>query len=133
MRAVSEAVNEGQSQAGASEGAEDQGAEGGAAAATEPPLPLGVKKQRKSLGSFFKKQSQDEDDLPLTEEQKVESELERANFQHLLDSTTYLPDYGIITAYRRNKNIRDLLVRAKLRPLSEPRVNTLYPVGRKPE
>ena len=77
MRAVSEGVNEGQSQAGASEGAADQGAEGGAAAATEPPLPLGVKKQRKSLGSFFKKQSQEEDDLPLTEEQKVESELEK--------------------------------------------------------
>ena len=70
MRAVSEGVNEGQSQAGASEGAADQCAEGGAAAAPEPPLPLGVKKQRKSLGSFFKKQNQDEDDLPLTKNKK---------------------------------------------------------------
>ncbi|XP_071344173.1 E3 SUMO-protein ligase ZBED1-like [Trachinotus anak] len=81
MRAVSEVVNEGQgqSQAGPSEGAADQGAEGGAAAAAAatPPLPLGVKKQRKSLGSFFKKQSQEEVDLPLTDEKKVESELER--------------------------------------------------------
>ena len=61
MRAVSEVVNEdqGQSQAGASEGAADQGAEGGAAAAaaTGPPLPLGLKKKSKSLGSSFKKQS----------------------------------------------------------------------------
>ena len=51
--------------------------------------------------------------------------LVRSNFQHLLDTTTYLPGYGIIAAYRRNKNIRDLLVRAKLRPLSEPRVTRL--------
>lgn len=72
IRAVSEVVNEGldQSQAGPSEEAADQDAEGGAAAAPSQ------KKQRKSLGSFFKKQSQEED-VPLTDEQKVESELER--------------------------------------------------------
>lgn len=37
-----------------------------------------MKKQRKSLGSFFKKLSQEdeEDSSPLTERQKVESELE---------------------------------------------------------
>ncbi|XP_053188639.1 E3 SUMO-protein ligase ZBED1-like [Scomber japonicus] len=77
MRAVSEVMKEGQGQslAGPSEGAADQGAEGGAAAAAAPPLPLGVKKQRKSLGSFFKKQSQEEVDL--SDEQQVESELER--------------------------------------------------------
>ena len=79
MRAVSEVMKEGQGQslAGPSEGAADQGAEGGAAAAAAAaqPLPLGVKKQRKSLGSFFKKQSQEEVDL--SDEQQVESELER--------------------------------------------------------
>lgn len=77
MRAVSEIMDEdqGQSQAGPSEGAADQGAEGGAVSG--PPMPLGVKKQRKSLGSFFKKQCQEDDALPLTEKQKVESELER--------------------------------------------------------
>ncbi|XP_053179067.1 E3 SUMO-protein ligase ZBED1-like [Scomber japonicus] len=78
MRAVSEVMKEGQGQslAGPSEGAANQGAEGGAAAAAAatPPLPLGVKKQRKSLGSFFKKQSQEEVDL--SDEQQVESELE---------------------------------------------------------
>ena len=47
----------------------------------------------------------------------------RNNFQCLLDSTTYLPGYNIIAAYRRNKNIRDLLIRAKLRPLVEPKVD----------
>ncbi|KAF0031713.1 hypothetical protein F2P81_016268 [Scophthalmus maximus] len=79
MRAAHEVVNEdqGQSQAGDSEGAADQGAEGGVAPATGPPLPLGVKKQRKSLESFFKKWSQEEDALPLTDEQKVQNELER--------------------------------------------------------
>lgn len=77
MRAVSEIMDEdqGQSQAGPSEGAADQGAEGGAVSG--PPMPLGVKKQRKSLGRFFKKQCQEDDALPLTEKQKVESELER--------------------------------------------------------
>ncbi|CAM4570656.1 unnamed protein product [Leuciscus chuanchicus] len=77
MRAVSEIMDEdqGKLQAGPSEEAADQGAEGGSASG--PTLPLGVKKQRKSLGSFFKKQYQEEDALPLTEKQKVESELER--------------------------------------------------------
>ncbi|XP_061780376.1 E3 SUMO-protein ligase ZBED1 [Nerophis lumbriciformis] len=73
-RAVSEMLDEntGQSEAEVSEGTAGQGAEGEAAT----PLPLGVKKQP-SLGSFFKKQSQDdeEDASPLTERQKVENEL----------------------------------------------------------
>ncbi|KAI7805748.1 putative zinc finger BED domain-containing protein 1-like [Triplophysa rosa] len=36
-----------------------------------------MKKQRKSLGSFFKNQIPSADALPLTERQKVQSELER--------------------------------------------------------
>lgn len=48
-------------------------AEGGVAA--EPPPPLGMKKQRKSLGSFFKNQIPSADALPPTERQKVQSEM----------------------------------------------------------
>lgn len=55
---------------------EAAGAEGGVAAEPQPPPPLCMKKQRKSLGSFFKKQSPSADALPLTERQKVQSELE---------------------------------------------------------
>ena len=42
--------DQGQSQATASEGAVDQGAGGGAVAATGPPLPLVVKKQHSHWG-----------------------------------------------------------------------------------
>lgn len=38
--------------------------------------PLSRKKQRKSLGSFFKSQNLSADALPLTEKQRVQSELE---------------------------------------------------------
>ncbi|XP_048017203.1 uncharacterized protein LOC125249055 isoform X2 [Megalobrama amblycephala] len=55
---------------------EAAGAEGGGAAEPQPPPPLAMKKQRKSLGSFFKKQSPSADALSLTERQKVQSELE---------------------------------------------------------
>lgn len=75
-RVVSEILEDpDQSQADIPEGTADQDAELGAT--SQPLLPLGVKKQRKSLGSFFKKQSQgDEEALSLTEKQKVELELE---------------------------------------------------------
>lgn len=75
-RALAEMMHDyrGQPQAETLDETEATGAEGGIAA--EPPTPLGMKKQRKSLGSFFKKQSPSADALPLTERQKVQSELE---------------------------------------------------------
>ncbi|CAL9707781.1 unnamed protein product [Knipowitschia caucasica] len=62
-----------QSEAEIPEGTGGQGAEEEGATS----LPLGVKKQRKSLGSFFKIPSQDDeqDAVPLTERQKVEMEM----------------------------------------------------------
>ncbi|CAM4623496.1 unnamed protein product [Leuciscus chuanchicus] len=75
-RALAEMMDDyqGQPQAETLDETEPTGAEGGIAA--EPPTPLGMKKQRKSLSSFFKKQSPSADALPLTERQKVQSELE---------------------------------------------------------
>ncbi|CAL8311171.1 unnamed protein product [Gadus morhua 'NCC'] len=45
----------------------------------------------------------------------------KTNFARLIDNTALLRNHGVIAAYRKNKNLRDILVRAKLRPLSEPR------------
>lgn len=61
--------DQGQAKAVAFVGLERAGAEG--RAAVEPPQPLGMKKQCKSLNSFSKKQSPDEDASSLTERQKV--------------------------------------------------------------
>ncbi|CAL8258507.1 unnamed protein product [Arctogadus glacialis] len=45
----------------------------------------------------------------------------KTNFARLTENTALLRNHGVIAAYRKNKNLRDILVRAKLRPLSEPR------------
>lgn len=41
------------------------------------------------------------------------------NFQTFIGSQNILPNYRIISAYRRNNNLRDLLVQAKLKSLRE--------------
>lgn len=38
---------------------------------------------------------------------------------------TFLKDHRLIAAYRRNKNLRDFLVRSKLRPLNPPKSRKL--------
>jgi len=43
------------------------------------------------------------------------------NFQNLTQSTQMLTDHTVIAAFRRNKNLRDYLIRAKLTPLIQPK------------
>ena len=45
----------------------------------------------------------------------------KTHFSRLLNDTQLLRNHGIIAAYRKNNNLQDILVRAKLRPLSHPR------------
>ena len=49
----------------------------------------------------------------------------KTNFNHMVNSAGLLKDYSIIAAYRKNKNIKDILVKAKLRPMASPRPNRL--------
>ena len=49
----------------------------------------------------------------------------RTHFKRLQDETAILPSHGIIAAYRRNRNLKDILVRAKLSPLTQPRSTRL--------
>lgn len=44
------------------------------------------------------------------------------NFQKLTQETKILGDYRIIGAFRRNKNLRDFLIKAKIPPLTQPRI-----------
>uniref|UniRef100_A0A1A8LVX6 Reverse transcriptase domain-containing protein n=1 Tax=Nothobranchius pienaari TaxID=704102 RepID=A0A1A8LVX6_9TELE len=44
------------------------------------------------------------------------------NFSKFQSETNLLPDYRIIAAYKRNPNLRDLLVKAKVKPLKQPKV-----------
>lgn len=43
------------------------------------------------------------------------------NFQKFAQDTQLLQDHKVIAAFRRNKNLHDLLIKAKVPPLSEPR------------
>lgn len=45
----------------------------------------------------------------------------KTNFQKFSEENQMLRDYKIIGAFRRNKNLRDFLVKAKVPPLIEPR------------
>lgn len=45
----------------------------------------------------------------------------KSNFQRFTQDTHMLQDYKVIAAFRRNKNLGDLLVKAKISPLSEPK------------
>ena len=44
-------------------------------------------------------------------------------FSHMVSSTTLLNNFSIIAAFRKNKNLRDILVQAKLHSSSRPRPN----------
>lgn len=46
----------------------------------------------------------------------------KQNFKQFQDESKLLTDFKIITAYRRNKNLKDYLVHAKLKPLTNPKV-----------
>ncbi|XP_019897156.3 uncharacterized protein LOC105009030 isoform X2 [Esox lucius] len=48
----------------------------------------------------------------------------RNNFNRFYQESNLLPDHSLIAAYRRNKNLQDSLVRAKIRPLSAPKRTT---------
>lgn len=41
------------------------------------------------------------------------------------EGNTFLPDYRLIAAYRRNKNLQDILVRSKLKPPNPPKTRRL--------
>ena len=47
----------------------------------------------------------------------------KTNFSNMINSAPLLNGFSIIAAFRKNKNLQDILVRAKLRPLSRPRPN----------
>ncbi|MGL5207763.1 GIY-YIG nuclease family protein, partial [Cetobacterium sp.] len=52
-------------------------------------------------------------------EMSVQLNLEtKANFQKFLSHTPYLKEHKIISAFRRNKNLKDLLVKSKLTPIN---------------
>lgn len=46
----------------------------------------------------------------------------RNNFQDLVRKTQLLGDHKVIAAFRRNKNLRDFLIKAQISPLSEPKL-----------
>lgn len=46
----------------------------------------------------------------------------RQNFHKFVQEGTYLGGHVIIAAFRKNKNLQDLLVRAKVPPLTDPKV-----------
>lgn len=45
----------------------------------------------------------------------------RTHFQNLLQRNQILTDHRIIAAFRRNRNLGDFLIKAKVPPLSEPK------------
>lgn len=47
------------------------------------------------------------------------------NFQMLVGNTGILDGHQVISAYRKNRNLKDILVRAKLDPLQPPKVKDL--------
>ncbi|KAL2090438.1 hypothetical protein ACEWY4_015126 [Coilia grayii] len=47
----------------------------------------------------------------------------KSNFQKFLSNTHILQQHTVISAYRRNRNLKDLLVRSKLAPISTKQTN----------
>ena len=45
----------------------------------------------------------------------------KEHFNHTFSNSEYLKDHRIIAAYRKNKNLQDYLVNAKVKPLVEPK------------
>lgn len=49
----------------------------------------------------------------------------KRNYQELIEQHELLKDSNIISAYRRNKNLKDMLVRATLKPLQRTKSKVL--------
>lgn len=56
--------------------------------------------------------------------QKINTGL-KANYKNFIEEQGILPNHRIILAYNKNKNLRDLLVRARLEPLQNQKLNIL--------
>lgn len=57
----------------------------------------------------------------------------KRNFHQFLESSEHLQDHRIIAAFRKNKNLQDILVRAKVPPLSDARAKPQHQIFQQPE
>lgn len=48
----------------------------------------------------------------------------KTNFKSVMIDLGVLQNHQVISAYRKNKNLKDLLVRAKLKPIRQPKINS---------